>query len=119
MTLEEAENVFDVCKHWFYPIHSLLFSIFMSNIPISFLPYSKNIIDESLKIMCDLYEKDGNKEASDTIKTLIGMMCFYVDDAEAFNKLKIKLEMNGLPEALITRIFKFKKDWVEWQTNKI
>lgn len=114
MTITEALEIFEVWKQWFWPFHSLLFSIFKGYIPESFLPYPKNVLNEALEEILKLHdEKSKEYEAINTTKSFL--LSFYVNDKYAFEGFLHSLAMPGMVEITSENIKKFTNDWIIWQ----
>lgn len=118
MTFTEAEKIFEVWQQWFWPFHSLLFSIFQSNIPESFLPYPKNILSESLEVILKLYDNNENSKEYEAINTTKSFLCFYVNDKDAFDRCFKKLSTPGMVQITSDNIKKFTNDWISWQNKR-
>ncbi len=113
MTTKEADNIFKVWQQWFWPFHSLLFSLFQSNIPESFLPYPKDILNEALDIILQRYNQNSKEyEAINITKSAV--LSFYENDKDAFDMF---LRMFEIPEMINIKsdsIKKFTGDWMNW-----
>lgn len=118
MTIAEAIKIYEVWQQWFWPFHSLLFSIFQSNIPESFLPYPKNILYEALDEILKLYNED-SKEYEAINFTKSSLLCFYSNDKDAFDMCLKKLEIPGMIDITVDNIKKFTSDWINWQKKHI
>jgi hypothetical protein len=114
MTILEADEIFRVWKLWFYPTHNYLFSVFMSHIPESFLPFPKEILEEALEKIATLYQDSGEKKLSEALRITMSFICYYTNDQIAFDMLKEKLSHNELKEAFAQNAKKFTQEWVEW-----
>jgi hypothetical protein len=113
MKIEEAIKIYEVWQLWFWPFHSLLFSIFHSNIPESFLPYPKNILYEALDEILKLHNEN-SKEYEAINFTKSSLLCMYSNDKEAFENCFKKLSIPGMVEITSKNIKKFTTDWVNW-----
>src|SRR3989344_3528707 len=99
MTTQEAEAVF---RDWqdFAEINSKLIAIFSASIPESFLPHSKDTLEEALNIIAKHHHDHGNHQMSETIQEHMASIMFYKDDEEA---------LNGIVDSFVLRDVQLRK----------
>lgn len=81
--------------------HGALSLFFLSEIPETLLPYSKEKIEEALKIALKHYVSVGDKEASEHIKVCVSALLFYTDDHIAIKAAISRIKDKGRSEKLI------------------
>lgn len=118
MTIAKANEIFEVWQQWYWPFHSLLFSMFQSNIPESFLPYPKNILYEALEEILKLYNEN-SKEYEAINFTKSSILCFYTNDKDAFDMCLKKLAIPGMADITSNNIKKYTSDWISWYKKHI
>ena len=86
MTNQEADQIF---KEWqeFAEINDKLLKIFSTAIPESFLPYSKEILEEVMNTVAKRYFDAGDHKATKLIQEQMSSVMFYQDDGEAIKQL--------------------------------
>jgi hypothetical protein len=118
MNQSEATKIFNVWTKWSYPYHQLLFSIFQSQIPESFLPYPKHLLEEALNDVSKYYFDSGNYEYSKAIQNTISFLMFYSKDEDALINSAKCFSIPEMANILTDSITRFKNEWVEWIKNK-
>jgi hypothetical protein len=97
MNQSEAFEIYKVWAKWCYPYHQLLFSVFQSDIPESFLPYPKQILEEALNAISEIYFNSGKKELSNAIQNTIPFLLFYKDDETALKNSAFCFSIPQMP----------------------
>ncbi len=118
MKLSEAEEIFKVWQHFAYPMHSILHSIFLSNIPESLLPYPKDKLEEALNIVAKRFHDQGDYETSKAIQTNMAMLISYKDDNEALEQYADMVKNPKMREAVIEGMKKRTTEYKEWAINR-
>jgi len=118
MNQSEATTIFNVWSKWAYPYHQLLFSIFQEQIPESFLPYPKQLLEEALNAVSKAYFDSGDYEYSKAIQNTIPFLMFYSKDEDALKNSATCFSIPGMANILTDSITRFKNEWVEWIKNK-
>ena len=111
MDIIEANKVFDVWRKWFWPCHNILFSIFSSSIPESYLPYPIDVLNEALTMIANSHMYG---EISKDIIGTRNCLAYYSQDEEALQDLKKKLSIPGIEKTILFTISRYKKDWIDW-----
>ena len=114
MTFTEADKIFQVWSQWHWPFHSMLYSIFSSNIPESFLPYPLDDLNEAITIMANHYNDVGDQEFAELVYKSIGSLSFYKKDDYAFGQASENMSNSEIRETMLIRISKYKKDWINF-----
>jgi len=114
MTFIEADKIFKVWSQWYWPFHSMLYSIFSSNIPESFLPYSIDDLNEAITIIANHYNDIGDQESAELVYKSIDSLLFYKKDDDAFRQASKNMSNSETKEIILTRITNFKKDWIKF-----
>ncbi len=116
MTYEEAEKIFIEWKDYM-EINEKLISIFLT-LPESFLPYSKNILEEALNIIAEDEFNNGSKDLSNNIIGTMGSLIKYEKDDEAIIKMSNFLEkltkdpaMENLKNIRLEKLNKARENW--------
>lgn len=118
MKIDEANKIFNVWKEWFWPCHFILYSIFGTTIPESFLPYDKDTLEKALNIVAEDYHNSGNVEASKDIQRSIGSLIYYCKDKHGIKHLKIYMNNPELEEIINIRISNYKEEYQKWISKK-
>lgn len=114
MNFTEADKIFKVWSQWHWPFHSMLHSIFSSNIPESFLPYSLDDLNEAITIIANHYNDIGDQESAELVYKSIGSLLFYKKDDDAFQQASKNMSDPKIREVMLIRITNFKKDWINF-----
>lgn len=117
MKIEEAIKIYEIWQQWSWPFHSLLFSIFQSNIPESFLPYPKDVLNEALEEILNLYSTN-SKEFEAVNYTKSSLQWSFSDGKDALDLYKRKLSDPEMVEIISVNIKKYTDDWVKWAEEK-
>ena len=117
MTLIEANEIFKVWKEWYYPCHFLLDSVFGPEIPESFLPYPKDVLEEALNIVAkDFFDRGDIKTSKDIQKTMISIY-HYLENEKAWEKAAKLFSNPEMMRAMLGFVENFKKDYISWLKN--
>lgn len=114
MTINEAREIFNVWKNWYWPCHFLLDSVFGPTIPKSFLPYPKDILEEALNIVAKNFYDSGNIRASMDIQKTMQCIYYYAENEEAWDKASKLFSNPEMMRAMLGFIEKFKNDYISW-----
>jgi hypothetical protein len=114
MNILEASKILEVWKQWSYPFHSLLFSIFMGEIPESLLPYPKQLLAEALNTMYKIHLNSGNTKYAEAISNTIPFLMFYSDDDTAIKKIAQIYAIPDISKSFSESFTHFKNEWVDW-----
>ena len=116
MTNQEAERIF---KEWqeFAEINDKLFQLFSTSIPESFLPYSKEILEEVMNVVAKRYFDAGDHEATKLIQRQMTSVMFYKDDEEALNQIVDGWVLKG-PEIRTARLRNLRAAQESWAKFK-
>jgi hypothetical protein len=118
MEYSEANKIWNIWRHWYWPCHFILGSIFFGSVPESYLPYPKEVLEEAINIIAKRYWDEGDKKMSDTIQDTMGSLLAYEKDEEALESLA-KLSSNPeMRKAMLDFIANYKKDWLKWLEKK-
>ena len=114
MTVDEASQIFNVWKDWYWPCHFILNSIFMSRIPESYLPYGQDVLEEALNIVAKDYFDRGEITSSRDIQAIIGALLSYTNDDEALESASACFSNPEMVEVVKIYIGNYKRDWTGW-----
>ncbi len=114
MTHYEAYEIFIIWKNWYWPCHFLLHSVFGPEIPESFLPYPKHVLEEALNIVAkDIHDKGNIQASQDIQKTMIDIY-FYAKNEDAWGKAAKLFSNQEMMRAMLGFVENFKRDYISW-----
>ncbi|MGI6348258.1 MAG: hypothetical protein ACOXZ1_03660 [Patescibacteria group bacterium] len=119
MKFEEANKIF---KEWidFSEIGEKLTKFFLiSGVPESFLPYSRDVLENSLNIVAEHYFNVRDYEKSNLIQKSIALLAFFEKDDIVYDKLVNSsiLKEEKIKEAILNNLKKTKDCWNEFKIN--
>lgn len=119
MEIEEANIIFEDWKDY-AEINDKLMKFFMfTGIPESFLPHSKEILEDALNIIAKAYFDAGNYTSSESIKTTIAFLLYYKSDEEAFDGITKSTILNNpkIKESVLNNLKMSRESWREFKKS--
>jgi len=113
MTTEEANKIFQSWKEYI-EINDKLWKIF-TDIPESFLPYPKEVLEEALNIIAKSYFDAGDRKTCDSIQANMCTLIKYKDDEEAIKAIvdSFILKDPGLRKTYLANLKKARDSWAK------
>jgi hypothetical protein len=115
MTLNEASKITQIWGRYLEYVSGKLIFVFGASIPESFLPFTKDTLEEALNIMIEYHHKRGNQRVVEHIQAGAAHLIAYVDDEEAILQAAKNFNNPGWRKALLPAFKKFQSDWIKTQ----
>ena len=115
MTFDKANKIVHIGGAYLEYCQGRLHSIFLSNIPESFLPFPKETIEEALNIVAEHHHNMGNQDEVKLLQKSMGWLLCYKDDEEAVLQAAKLFNDPKWREAMLPAFKKFQKDWIKTQ----
>lgn len=114
MDIDKASKIVNIYGKHLEHCSKLNF-IFGSNIPESFLPFPKDVIEEASNILAEHHFNNGNKTAVSSIENAKAGLIGYINDEEAILKSAKLWNEPAWRESMLPAFKEFQKSWIKTQ----
>jgi hypothetical protein len=116
MTLNDADKIVHIWGKWEEFVYGWMKHIFMSGIPESLLPFSKDTLLEALNIMVEHYRNVGDKRGVKLMDESALMVYHeFVDDEKALLETAQNINDPKWRGVIIAGIKQWQKSWITTQ----
>lgn len=115
MTLEEANKIVRVWGTYLEYVHEKLNFVFGSSVPESFLPFSKDVLEEAINIVTEHYYNLDDQKAVKDLQGSVGYLFKYKDDEKAVLQTAKMFNNKKWRESILPTFKDFQNKWIETQ----
>lgn len=109
MTFEDADKIVDIWIIYIEHMSEKITLIFSPNIPESFLPFPKEILEEAINIHFDL----GNHKLVRMLQDTIGALIEYKDDKDSLLKAAKSWNNENWSKAMLPIFKEAQNEWMK------
>ena len=115
MTLQQADKIIQIWGKYLEYVSRINFSIFMSSIPESTLPFPREVIMEATEIMIKYHINNSNQAAVDSLEACSASLLAFKPDEEAIlSAVKLWSDPKSR-EMIIALLKKSQTNWIKTQ----